>query len=199
MKLLPLAFLAVLSCCTAAHAAPAAADTDAAKLHFEKGQALSAALKYREALAEFAAGYELSRRPLFLFNMGECARLAGDLARAKESFERYLAEDPNGKLAEQARSRVEELATRLPARPAPVAPKPGPPPKKAQPPHPAPPPALIVVAPQTPSATSPPIWKRWPFWTGVGLVAGAGTVAVYAGTRSDAGCGAACSEVDLSR
>ncbi|MFH0903213.1 MAG: hypothetical protein V2A73_21500 [Pseudomonadota bacterium] len=80
-----------------------------AKVHFEVGQKLVAEGRFVEAKAEFSAGYELSHRPLFLFNMAECARLSSDKARARELYERYLLEDPQGKLAAMARERLAEL------------------------------------------------------------------------------------------
>src|SRR5262249_14423878 len=48
-----------------------------ARAYFERGVAHVKAHHYLEARAEFAAGYELSHRPTFLFNMAECSRLDG--------------------------------------------------------------------------------------------------------------------------
>ncbi len=101
------------------HADRAGLDSSA-KTHFELGQTYSSAGRYVEALAEFSAGYELSRKPLFLFNMAECARLAGDPARARINYERYLAEDPQGKLAPTARDRLSQLADGTPPEPPPA-------------------------------------------------------------------------------
>src|SRR5687768_3138913 len=67
-----------------------------AKAYFERGDAHFKAGRYLEARAEFSGGYELSHRPLFLFNMAECSRLNGDLQIAKETYERYLREAPTG-------------------------------------------------------------------------------------------------------
>src|ERR1043165_5562369 len=78
---------------------PASADDarkEQAKAYFERGSAHYKAGRYLEARAEFAAGYELSHRPLFLFNMAECSRLDGNLDLAREGYERYLREAPNG-------------------------------------------------------------------------------------------------------
>jgi len=58
-----------------------AIDADAsAREHFQRGQKLSAAGDYAAAYREFAAGYALTERPLFLFNMAEAARAGGDSA-----------------------------------------------------------------------------------------------------------------------
>jgi len=107
----------------------------AAKAYFERGDAHFKAGRFLEARAEFSAGYELSRRPLFLFNMAECSRLNGDADIARETYERYLLAEPNGAQAGLARQRLAALNVKPagPARPDP----------KAEPPKttPTPPPA----------------------------------------------------------
>ncbi len=79
------------------------------RAHFNSGQKLVQQGKYTEAYAEFHKGYELSHRPLFLFNMAECARQGGDSARARDGYERYLREDPLGAQATKARERLADL------------------------------------------------------------------------------------------
>lgn len=108
--------------------APTAPDLEAAaRGYFERGVKLYQEQRYLEALAEFSAGYELSRRPLFLFNMGECARLAKQPERAKEYYERYLREEPTGKFAETATARLAAMGVKpagpTATAPAPVSPK----------------------------------------------------------------------------
>ena len=78
----------------------------AAKAYFERGSAYYAAGDYLLARAEFAAGYELSGRPLFLFNMAECSRLNGDLDQARSGYERYLREAPTGSQVGLAKERL---------------------------------------------------------------------------------------------
>lgn len=88
-------------------AAPTAeAREAAAKAYFERGSAYYAAGDYLLARAEFAAGYELSGRPLFLFNMAECSRLNGDLDQARSGYERYLREAPTGSQVGLAKERL---------------------------------------------------------------------------------------------
>ena len=100
----------IVACCALVGIARAESTLESsAKTHFELGQTYSSAHRYEEALAEFSAGYELSRKPLFLFNMAECARLAGKPERARELYERYVAEDPSGKLTRVAHERLEDL------------------------------------------------------------------------------------------
>jgi tetratricopeptide (TPR) repeat protein len=191
----------------------AAAQESKADVHarraFKKGKSLFQAGRHLEALAQFSAGYELSRRPLFLFNMGECARKLGEPDRARSYYERYIAEDPSGPLVVVAKQRLAELGpSPAPAQPppaAPAGPETSPAAKPATAPHdvastqanpsgPAipraassPAPDLRVresAAPQSTLAlgrdeapdSGRPLWKKWPFWAGVGLAVVTGVV-----------------------
>jgi len=118
-----------------------------AKDHYERGAKLFADKSYIAALGEFAAGYELVRRPMFLFNMGECARLAGDRDEARSYYQRYLATEPSGKYAQLAQQRLDLIAAEAAgAKPA------------APPPAPAPAPAPPASAPAGPHDSSSPAW-----------------------------------------
>ncbi len=205
---------------TGAHAQPApASQTDArtaqAREHFRRGEALIQQRQYREALGEFEVGYGLSRRPLFLFNMAECARELGDTVRARRLYSEYLAADPNGTMSATAATRRDALP------PDPVRP--------ANPPTPGsnPPPSNVIVTPPTAALTAPAepargpritpsestaldipvpqqrdggksIFEDWPFWLITGVVVVGGGVAIgFAASASSPGfvCGANC--VDL--
>jgi hypothetical protein len=181
--------------------------TERARQHFENGQRLVDEGRFANAYTEFERGYELSGRPLFLFNMGECARQMGDDERARRAYERYLEQDPGGQLAATAQQRLAALPRGQPpsrgptsgpaatAEPPPAAaPKPPltPPAQEAPPPT---PPGLVGLD-QPPVPKGPPVWKRWELWAGVGAAVVAGSVVVYATTREgSAGCGAGC--IDL--
>ncbi len=93
-----------------AGAALAADPTAEAMALFKRGETLVAQQRYVEAYGEFAAAYRLSGRPLFLFNMGECARAGGDSERARQAYEQYLREDPTGKVAATVRERLGRAA-----------------------------------------------------------------------------------------
>jgi tetratricopeptide (TPR) repeat protein len=182
---------------------PAATAADRAKDHFERARALAQAKQYAAAYDEFAAGYALAPRPLFLFNMGEMARALGQTPRAREHYERYLAAEPDGAFAKQATQRLTELSV--------VTPPPAPTPAPAPAPAPAPvaqaprvPPPTAVTLPQTqPQSTHSfaltyeprPLYKRTGFWVGVGAAVLAGTVVVYASTRDGDSCSGNC--IDL--
>lgn len=100
-----------------AAASPAIADTTRgqaaavgrAKAHFERGRQLSESKQFAAAYAEFAAGYAASPRPLFQFNMGECARALGRAVDARDHYQRYLAAEPEGAFAPTARTRLADL------------------------------------------------------------------------------------------
>ena len=166
-------------------AQPKGAEAEA-RLRFQHGEKLVREGDYAGAQREFLEGYRLSRRPLFLFNMAECARLAGDLGQARAHYEHYLREDPQGAYVAQARERLAALpraGTRPPA-PVPVA-KPAAAPGAVRAPAPAPvapaprplattlaqQPRLDPLAPRVTPPFEPrrPLWKRWPVWVGVGV------------------------------
>jgi hypothetical protein len=146
-----------------------------ARAHFERGQTLSSEGRYEGAHAEFSAGYDLSHKPLFLFNMGECARLAGDAEQAARDYERYLAEDPQGRLAEKAQERVAELRSRLPQPP--TVPSPAEPTPPTQKPAPAPIARQVTDSPVLLTQPVPPSARHTRPWVIAVAVSGALVVA----------------------
>ncbi len=174
----------VLAATAPIYAQPIVGDPDAAaKLHYERGKQLTNAKDFAHAYDEFAAGYELTHRAPFLFNMGECQRVLGNAGRARELYHSYLVASPQGELAAAARTRMSELG--------------GAPVVATQPPAPVviPPPAVVaehVMLTPPPQIsvdrvpTSTPLWHRTPFWIGVGATLVAGSVAIYAVTRHSA-------------
>lgn len=79
---------------------------DAARAHYDRGKALADGGQYAAAYVEFEAGYKVDPRAAFLFNMGEAARGMGNSAKARSAYERYLAAEPAGPLADTARKRL---------------------------------------------------------------------------------------------
>ena len=156
----------------------AAADDAAtrnAKRHFERGQTLYTLTKFREALDEYQQAFDARPIPDFLFNIGQCYRNLGDYDAAIFSYKKYLAAAPDA----PNRAQVEQLIVDLQARKDQedarrLAPQP-PPPR-----IPAPPPAVAVAAPPP----AHPIYTRWWFWTGIGVVAAGAGVATYELTRA---------------
>ena len=65
-----------------------------AREHVRKAAEAFQAGRYDEALVEFEAGYAAVPRPAFVLNMGHAARKAGNAARARECYQRYLELEP---------------------------------------------------------------------------------------------------------
>jgi tetratricopeptide (TPR) repeat protein len=192
LSLLILACLAV----TPAWADPSA--DDVARTHFERGKQLAAAGKYADAYVQFASGYMATPRPAFLFNMAEAARGMGDAQKAREAYERFLAAEPTGAVADTARRRLAELGATPPAPASPPAaqPKPLPSPSEAAAHHASQPaPAVTRSAESEPDGR--PLWKKWPLWAAVGgaVVATVVIVSVAASGKSEPTCDAGC--IDL--
>ena len=64
-----------------------------ARRHFTRGKQLYDERKYREAAAEFEAGYAVAPRAGFLLNIGHSYRRAGDLRKARRYYELFLEKD----------------------------------------------------------------------------------------------------------
>jgi hypothetical protein len=194
-----------------------AAAEASAREHFQRGQRLSTRGDYAAAYREFAAGYALTERPLFLFNMAEAARANGDIARARDNYERFVQVDPNNALAATARTRLASLdppAATTPSDAGPADPAlgttapavttvpfgPNPEPPRQIPPPWTPTPAVgptpseqIALAPIGAPA---PLWKKWPFWAIVGGVLITGSI-VYAVSRDEPRCGDGCTQFNF--
>jgi hypothetical protein len=225
MKWVHVAALSIVAMIAAPHGAfaqqaqsKASADAEAsAREHFARGQRLSTRGDYAAAYREFAAGYALTERPLFLFNMGEAARANGDIARARDNYQRFLEVDPNNALAATARTRLASLeppastppssadaapgqttpaVTTVPFGPNPAPPRAIPPPWTA-----APAPQRAGPSSGEPLALAPigapvPLWKKWPFWAVVGGALISGSI-VYAVTRDEPRCGDGCTQFNF--
>lgn len=80
-----------------------------AAAHFRQGQAFFQRGDYDHALAEYQAAFELSAEPLLVFNIALCHDRANRPEQALENFRRYLAQAPNGPVADEARDDVARL------------------------------------------------------------------------------------------
>jgi len=119
---------------------PTAAADARGKAHFQAGQRLSNSGDYAGAYREFEAGYTLTGRTLFLFNMAEAARANGDTSKARENYVEFLRVDPKNALAATAQARIDELDRKAGVSPGPnggpngTSPGPGPTGTSATPP-----------------------------------------------------------------
>jgi tetratricopeptide (TPR) repeat protein len=157
--------VAVALLLSAALATPARAgvdDEERARGHYEIGLGLYRLGDYRGALKEFAAGYELARKPGFLLNLGQTYRKLGELREARDLYRQFLGEsrtdDPARPEARKVLAELEEaIRTQSPPppptieSPPPSAPPPAAPPAVAPPPvEAAPPPTVTASAPHRP-------------------------------------------------
>jgi hypothetical protein len=192
-------------------AAQANETTDAAaRRHFLAGQAAYGSGRYAEALGEFTAGYALSPRPEFLYNIGLAYKNLGRTADAIDNLRRFVAAAPGSQYAGPARQLLQQLEQKPPPPkpPEPVKPPPPkppepvavrPPPKPPEPvvvqsaPQPAPdappPPPPMVDAPppppvevsERPRPAPPPRKTRTWLWVTIGVVGGAAVLAIGLG------------------
>jgi hypothetical protein len=161
-----------------------------AKLHYEAASGFYTLGNYTDAAREFAAGYQLTRKPEFLIDLGQCYRKLNDRARAAEMFRKYLVDAPASEVERrrQAQLVLDEIERELQAPPpAPVAP---PQQLVAPPPHPAPALAVENPAPTAPRRTG---FRRWWWILPVAAVIVGGAVALTAWlvTRPSVDCGSA--------
>lgn len=108
-------------------AAPAAAQTQdqaRARKHFVLAQAHEKNGDYAEAAAEYIEAYRHFSSPEFFYNAGRAYELGGDAAKAVEHYERYLALDPGGRAAANARASIEKLKPLIVVQPPPRQPEP---------------------------------------------------------------------------
>jgi tetratricopeptide (TPR) repeat protein len=154
-------------------AAPAGADdapAERARTHYEAGRALYRMGKCAEAVREFLAGYTLAPKPQFLINIGQGYRRCGQLAQAREMFEKFLAtaepNDPDRAFIGRLLAEVSEELARAPAA---VSPSPSP--------------RLVAApAPRSPPRRSFAARNWWIFPLVAVVVAGAAT-GIYFGVR----------------
>lgn len=171
-----------------------------ARARFEAGRALVQVGSYDAARLEFQRGYELSERPLFIFNMAECTRQLGNPEDARREYSEYIRQDPGGTFAVTARTRLQELGEGDTSTPDFIVALNAPPPPEST--------ELLVLEVPTepqprpifddpPEQESRPWFKSWPFWTAVGAVVVGGIVAgIVLGTRGGNDCTAGCQELD---
>ena len=130
--------------------------TRAARRHFERGEKLFALGKFDDALEEYQTAFDAKPLPGFLYNIGQCYRNLGDYDQAIFSFKKYLKLEPDAPNREAVERLIEELEA-----------------QKAQGD------SQRFVRKKRPGP-EPPVYKKWWFWTTIGVAAVGGSVAIYA-------------------
>src|SRR5436190_16583685 len=69
--------------------------TARAKALYEVGTKHYQVGEYKQALEAFKAGYFAKRNPAFLYNMGQCHRMMGNLDEEIGNYRAYLRESPD--------------------------------------------------------------------------------------------------------
>jgi tetratricopeptide (TPR) repeat protein len=88
---------------------PSANDQEA-KAHFDAARKLFDQARYADALTEFEASYRLAAYPAILYRVAVCQDLLGRRADARESYRKYLADDPKTDRRAQVEARIATLA-----------------------------------------------------------------------------------------
>lgn len=162
--------------------ATAQREYQAASQHYDLGE-------WSEALEGFKRAYRAYPEPSFLYNIGQCERQLGNKEKAIASYKMYLIKVPDAPNAQQVRDVIhkleqaveEERATKAnqPAAPAPAL---APAVPVAQPA-----PAAAITAQPAPPRERTPVYKKWWFWTAVGVVAVGAAVGVGVGVTEARG------------
>jgi tetratricopeptide (TPR) repeat protein len=156
-----------------------------------------AAGRYQDALDVYVKLYAEKLHPNFLRNIGRCYQNLGEPDKAISSFREYLRKAKGLPADERTEiegyiKEMEELKQKRAA--APVEPRPDPVQPAVTPPvtSPAvhePPTTLLTPLPPAPDE-SPPVYKRWWFWTAIGaaVVAGVAVAIVASSGSKDPAC-----------
>lgn len=96
-----------------AQAQGTAAAREEARQHFEKGKQLFNVQLYEDAVKEFREAYLRFPSPVFLFNIGQALRLAGQREQAVAAYDRYLAESPRARDRAEVEAIIKQLKEEL--------------------------------------------------------------------------------------
>jgi len=164
---------------------------------YQKALALYDEGRYEEALTGFQGAYARRQMPWLLLNIGRTVQRLGRPKEAIGYYERYKKADPNidpeterrvNKYIEQAQALLEQTPTQpdLVQNPTTAPPQnPTGTPNGTLPNN--PPQPLNLTPPQPPAETQPlatPIYKKWWFWTVIGVVVVGGVVGTAVGVTA---------------
>jgi tetratricopeptide (TPR) repeat protein len=131
--------------------------TRAARRHFERGEKLFALGKFDDALDQYQSAFDAKPLPGFLYNIGQCYRNLGDYDQAIFSFKKYLRLDPEAQNREAVERLIEDLEE-----------------QKARGD------GEKFTRQRQKQPESKPVYKKWWFWTGIGVVAVGASVGIAA-------------------
>jgi tetratricopeptide (TPR) repeat protein len=160
--------VAAVMVCALSGAAPVSAADDQVRQCFEEGSQHYHLGEFADAAKTYKRCYKLRPDAIFLYNIGQCYRLAGDLQNALFFYRSYLTSAVNAENQREVEERIRTLESELAAQKAPPN-SPVPPPAMAVSTPVTVTPALTVAAPETRRAQ--PTYKKWWVWTTVSLAA----------------------------
>lgn len=143
------------------------------KGHYDEARKAYKDKRYDEAYKEYKSAYERRQAPWLLINVGRCLQRLGRNKEALDFYQRYSKADPNPKPETVVRVNgyIEQVKAGIVEEPeAKPEPKPDPKPEPQVTAN-VPPPVQTPVEPE-----KTPVYKKWWFWTIVGVVA-AGAIA----------------------
>lgn len=177
----PMRTMATLSICAVLSIAltgKAADDVAAARAHYERGKRAYDLGHFAEAAREYELAYQAKDDSALLFNLGQAHRLAGDYAQALLAYKAFLRNVPDAPNRTEVDARIRETEILLEHQ------------QRLAPSAPATAPATNAVA--TKLSSPAPIYKRWWFWSVVGVVVAGGAVGLGVGlTRASPSYGSA--------
>jgi tetratricopeptide (TPR) repeat protein len=172
-----------------------------ARAHYEQAVSHYNLDEYAPALAEFREAYRLKPDPSFLFNIAQCHRKLGENTEALDFYRKYLRSLPDAPNRPDVERMIAELRARgveadaaaaaAAAPSVPIAPVPAPTEAPAAGPADSltigsPPADAVILAPPAPEPGHTPVYRRWWFWTALGVVAaGAVVTGVVLASSSD--------------
>ncbi len=150
-----------------------------------------AAGRYQDALDLYVKLYAEKLHPNYLRNIGRCYQNLDEPEKAIRSFKEYLRKARNADRdeREEIQGYIQEMEQLRDSRAAAVAaaaaePEPAPPPLPAAV-DPAPAPVNLQITAPPPDPRRPPIYRRWWFWTAVGVAVLGGVALAFAAGGPD--------------
>jgi tetratricopeptide (TPR) repeat protein len=168
----------------------ARADAAQARAHFEKGRSYFEVDEYEKAIEEFKAAHVEKPDPAYLLNIAECYRHLGEYKQAVAFYRRFLTLAPGSDpLRPKCAKRIAELEGKEDeplhrSAPPPAATEPPPRLPAAAPPPEVEAPAVTIEATPAPPPPEHPFYTRGWFIAAVAAAVVAGSVGVWAATRS---------------
>ena len=169
---------------------PTTSRDEEARMLFEAGRVSYAAGRFEDALGYFQRAYEISHRPVLLYNVGSAADKLRRDAVALTALRSYLEGVPNAENREEVEARIRVLAEVVAAAEARQTPTVTPPPGEGTTTREGELNASLGHGDAPPPRDeSSSIFGTWWFWTIVGVVVVGATVGIIAATAGGGGLG----------